>query len=302
MPNRMLRESICTSPSVDTLSLGAEVFQHRLTVQVDDFGRMDARPAILRARCFPLRVDRITEDDVAGWLAELVAQGTVEVYEVDGRVYLEFVNWGVYQRIRAAQSKYPGPSEGAPADIRGQMSATRGHPRTNAPGVEVVVEDEVEDGRGARGETVPHPTTAKYLAKLAEAAPALFGKLTPQAVEEIGAAYGLDPGAVGAELYEAWDWWTTRAKPSQRDKRDGKRFLQTWFRRSKPKAVAEPEDEADPEAERDRRVREQLVEALREQFSEDAEAIADETLRRHHGSPLEYLVLWAQESVGRVES
>ena len=52
MPNRILKDSICTSPNIDALSLEAETFFYRLLVQCDDYGRMDARPAILRARCY----------------------------------------------------------------------------------------------------------------------------------------------------------------------------------------------------------------------------------------------------------
>ena len=39
MPNRILKDSICTSPNIDTLSREAEVFFYRLLVQCDDHGR-----------------------------------------------------------------------------------------------------------------------------------------------------------------------------------------------------------------------------------------------------------------------
>ena len=71
MPNRILKETICTSETIDNLSVEAERFFYRLLVNCDDYGLMDARPRILRARCFPLRVDQISDDDIAGWLAEL---------------------------------------------------------------------------------------------------------------------------------------------------------------------------------------------------------------------------------------
>ena len=52
MPNRILKESICTSESIDRLSWLEEVTFYRLIVNCDDYGRMDARPPILRARLF----------------------------------------------------------------------------------------------------------------------------------------------------------------------------------------------------------------------------------------------------------
>ena len=72
MPNRILKDSICTSPNIDALSREAEVFFYRLLVQCDDYGRMDARPAILRAKCYPLQVDTVSQDDIRRWFAELV--------------------------------------------------------------------------------------------------------------------------------------------------------------------------------------------------------------------------------------
>jgi len=112
MPNRILRESICTSEDVDGLSPEAEVFFYRLIVQADDFGRADARPTILRARCFPLRM--VPVEDISRWLAELVAVGIAQTYTVAGKCYLELSAWAMYQRRRAAVSKFPPP----PADDR----------------------------------------------------------------------------------------------------------------------------------------------------------------------------------------
>jgi len=107
MPNRILKDSICTSPNIDVLSRDAEVFFYRLLVQCDDFGRMDARPAILRAKCYPLQIDTVTQESVKGWLAELVRAELVITYTVDGGDYLQFRTWERHQQIRAKRSKYP---------------------------------------------------------------------------------------------------------------------------------------------------------------------------------------------------
>ena len=107
MPNRILKDSICTSPNIDTLSREAEVFFYRLLVQCDDFGRMDARPAILRAKCYPLQVDTVSKDSIKQWLGELVSAELVIVYTVDGGDYLQMRTWDKHQQIRAKRSKYP---------------------------------------------------------------------------------------------------------------------------------------------------------------------------------------------------
>ena len=109
MPNRMLKETICTSCEIDSLTLEAERFFYRLIVQVDDFGRTDARLPILRAKCFPLKVDVIKDTDIKKWLDELVDIGLVQLYSVDGKPYLYFTNWDKHQQKRAKHSKYPAP-------------------------------------------------------------------------------------------------------------------------------------------------------------------------------------------------
>jgi hypothetical protein len=108
MPNRLLREGIVDSERIDMLKSDAEVFYYRLLVVADDLGRMDARPAILRARCFPLKESlsaaRISEWIEAAWTARLI--GT---YEIDGRPYIEILTWE--QRVRSS-GKYPPPLDG----------------------------------------------------------------------------------------------------------------------------------------------------------------------------------------------
>ena len=107
MPNRILKDSVCTSDNLDHLTAEQEVFWYRLLVQCDDYGRMDARPAILRARCYPLRLGTVSEQDVADWLTSLVASDLIRVYEIAGKPYLQVATWDRHQQVRAKRSKYP---------------------------------------------------------------------------------------------------------------------------------------------------------------------------------------------------
>lgn len=107
MPNRILKDSICTSPTIDVLSRDAEVFFYRLIVQCDDYGRMDARLPILRAKCYPLQIDKVTERSIDKWLKELVDAALVTLYVVDGQTYLQMATWDRHQQVRAKRSKYP---------------------------------------------------------------------------------------------------------------------------------------------------------------------------------------------------
>lgn len=110
MPDRIIKESICTSDTLNQLTDFEERFWHRLTVNCDDYGRFDARPAILKGRLFPLMEGK-TQKDMSVALAKLASVGLVELYEVDGRPFLHVVTWAKHQRIRAKRSKFPPPAE-----------------------------------------------------------------------------------------------------------------------------------------------------------------------------------------------
>lgn len=111
MPDRIVRAGILTSESVNQLSWPAEVFYRRLFNVVDDFGRFDGRPSILRASLYPLKLDSVSERDVAKWLGECQKAALVKVYRVDDKQYLEVSKFD--QRLRAKHSKWPPPPSSA---------------------------------------------------------------------------------------------------------------------------------------------------------------------------------------------
>lgn len=113
MPNRILKDSICTSDTINQMTPFQETFFYRLIVSCDDFGRMDARPAILKAKLFPLR-DRMTLKDIGDALQALADIGCVDLYEVGGKPYLCLPSWKVHQTIRNKKSRYPAPEDGKP--------------------------------------------------------------------------------------------------------------------------------------------------------------------------------------------
>ena len=108
MPNRILKESVCTSPNIERLGWFEEVCFYRLIVQCDDFGRLDARPQLLRAKLFPLR-DDVTAAVVEGAMNTLEAIGLIERYTVGDRPYLQLATWARHQRVRTKRSRFPPP-------------------------------------------------------------------------------------------------------------------------------------------------------------------------------------------------
>lgn len=108
MPDRIIKESICTSDTLDRLSWFEEVLFYRLTVNCDDYGRFDARPAVLKSRLFPLKGD-LTLQTITKALNRLEKTGLVMTYLCDDKPYLQILTWDKYQRVRAKRSKYPAP-------------------------------------------------------------------------------------------------------------------------------------------------------------------------------------------------
>lgn len=107
MPSRVLREGILTSERVNLLKPQAEVFYRRIMSVVDDFGRFSALPALLRASCYPLRLDEVREADISRWLTEVESAGLIALYAVQGKRYLEMTDFR--QQKKAIKSRYPEP-------------------------------------------------------------------------------------------------------------------------------------------------------------------------------------------------
>ena len=112
MPNRIIRESCRTSPTLDQLSDGAERMFWRLTTVADDFGRFEADPRVLLSTCFPLKVETLKVKTIEKWWTELSDCGAVAEYRYNEKRLGVFVSWDQHQRVRSAHSKFPEPPGG----------------------------------------------------------------------------------------------------------------------------------------------------------------------------------------------
>ena len=111
MPNRIIKESICTSDNLDGLSWFEEVLFYRLIVNCDDYGRFDGRPAIIKNRLFPLK-ENLTIKTVSAAINTLARAELVALYEFEGKPYLYLPTWNEHQTIRAKKSRFPAPEDG----------------------------------------------------------------------------------------------------------------------------------------------------------------------------------------------
>jgi hypothetical protein len=110
MPSRILREGILTSERIAKLGWPEEVFYRRLMSVVDDFGRYYATPMLLRAACYPLQLDKVSDADIGKWTRCAEEAGLVSVYPAsDGKRYLQLLDFR--QQVRAKDSKFPSPAE-----------------------------------------------------------------------------------------------------------------------------------------------------------------------------------------------
>lgn len=118
MPNRILRDSALDSDRIAAVAEASEVLFYRLLMLADDFGRFDGRPAVIRARAFPLR-QSVSEAQVIHRLQELCKVGLIYCYAVKGKPYLTIPRFE--QRQRAEKSKFPAPPDNWQSDD-GQMT------------------------------------------------------------------------------------------------------------------------------------------------------------------------------------
>lgn len=113
MPNRIIKESICTSKGLSECSVFAEELYKRLIVYADDYGRFNADTEIMLARLYPRELQYITEDDLIDALIELAGIGKIAFYTAQPRkeVYGCLPKWEEHQRVRNVKAKCPDPDD-----------------------------------------------------------------------------------------------------------------------------------------------------------------------------------------------
>ena len=188
MPNRILKESICTSENIDQLSAFQETVFYRLIVNCDDYGRMDARPKLLASLLFPLKEIRAAQIEDA--LRKLTSAELVTLYTVGGKPFLQMNTWNRHQRVRDSKEKYPGPEKSDVAASCGELpqvaaSCGESRPESNPIQSESKSESESEsESKSACAEVVDGfdlfwSAYPRHTAK--DAARKAFDKLNPSA-------------------------------------------------------------------------------------------------------------------------
>lgn len=214
MPNRIIKESLCASEKIASLS----DFEFRLWIglitQADDAGRGDARPAIIRGRVFPFR-DRLSIKDIDVALQALAAKGCVSLYTVDGIPYFWFPGWVKHQRVRDCKPKYPEPPKNEGNNSMPQVAASCG--------------ELPQDAALIQSESNPNPNTNP---KEGAKAPNAHARFSPPSVSDVEAycrerRNDVDPQRF-VDFYASKGW-----KVGSQPMKDWKAAVRTWEQRRK---------------------------------------------------------------------
>ena len=223
MPNRIIKESIRTSRSVN----GLTDFQFRLWVYlityVDDFGRGSADPELLKGFVFPRRKS-VTESSIAKGLTDLAAAGLIHLYTVDGDSYLCFPTWTEHQRIQNKKSKFPAPE----TELSPSLTVTHGDsPSSTVTHGDSPPESESEYESEYEGSCTEQSGSASVPAVIA--LPTNTGDEFPVTAEHVSEWAGLYPAVdVMQELRKMRGWLLSN--PKKRKTAGGMlRFVNGWL-------------------------------------------------------------------------
>lgn len=125
---RMINPTFFQDDDVAMLSPWARLLFINLWCLADREGRLEDKPGRIKAQTFPYD----NPVDIDGNLKELVEQGFVIRYVVDGRKYIQIKNFAKHQRPhhKEAPSTLPGPAPESPGKVR---ASTDPAPTQHAP-------------------------------------------------------------------------------------------------------------------------------------------------------------------------
>jgi hypothetical protein len=107
---RTIKPEFPQSESMGRVSRDARLLFVQLWTLCDDHGRTRAASRMLASLLFPYDDD--APSLIEGWLAELEAEGCIELYEHNGSRYLFVCNWLIHQKIdKPSRPQFPDPLE-----------------------------------------------------------------------------------------------------------------------------------------------------------------------------------------------
>lgn len=151
--SRIIRRGFVDSDRVNRLDWFSECLYHRLLLVADDYGLFDARIPYLKTQLFGMKPNPVRDADLQRALASVESAGLVRTYAVDGKPYVQILDYG--QR-KLSKPKCPLPPDAADCGGLQQTTENHGEPRRvtenhgeprRTTAIDVVV-DGVGDGVG----------------------------------------------------------------------------------------------------------------------------------------------------------
>ncbi len=144
---RTIKPETPESESLGRVSREARLCFLLLFTQADDEGRMRGNAQMLAGRLFPY--DEDAKGLMEGWLGALEGEGCIQRYIVDGKAYLQIVEWKKHQKVdKPTPSRFPAPPESPGRDpefVESSPSAPRGLHEDSANPPRVLPEASCED-------------------------------------------------------------------------------------------------------------------------------------------------------------
>lgn len=200
----------------------------------DDLGRLPLSAKTIKAQIFPS--DEVTSDIILRMVGELIRNGLVLRYEVNGREFLQIAGWQ-HQRIDKPQpGKCPGPVEGYSENDQGMVA-------TEGKGEERIGEESNSEPIGSGAEApidVRSRLFEEGLSKLAEltgkgpdSCRAFIGKCLKATYDDASVVLGAVEDAHRNRVANAPAWISARLKepsgrPSAADPIDWDAVLKTF--------------------------------------------------------------------------
>lgn len=257
---RTIKPEFWTSEQIVECSRDARLLFIGLWNFCDDQGVHPNSERTIRARVFP-GDDDVTSDVVRRLIAELVSNGLVGVYEVDGIEYLHVLGWTKHQKIERPNAKHPKP----PRDKGGYLSRSSNHRRT-IPGLFDVqsppegkgMESNGREGKGReRGASVEFDERSTTGSENSSGKANRGTRIQPDwepSAEVVGwaASQGFDSAKLDRVLASFRDYWRAAAG-SKGVKLDWDATFRNWLRRESADAAPKsnghnPDWDPDPEA------------------------------------------------------
>ena len=201
LPNRIAKDSSRKDPQLDILSDGAERLYWRLILAADDFGRFEADPRIVKADCFPLKIDSLRTATVEKWLDEIEKAGLVKFYSVLNRGYGQFIT---FDPPRAAKSKFPAPNDAEITSTENKGDSICKQMIADAPVFDVRIRSSYSDAKFDNTSPPPEEVWPSAAALLK-----LYNEKTP---DELPAAETLSPSRVkksneALKIFPKQEYW-----------------------------------------------------------------------------------------------